>query len=940
MAKAKKATKKTSTKQSTPEKNLSKIQNLLQHEEYEYFQQGLTLLESLGDSYAAISTIIGTYTSTPLIALVMRIGDFFQQEASNWYRPLEDELHQNLSIQKEFEHKFLLWLFAHCAQFPETKSVVDAYSTLILQPHGGWYHKSLPNPDNLQLLTAVTKVIIVTHDWKKSWGPQRLNQFCDFVFTIPNLKELQILGVEFKEFPSTFENAQHLESLHIEKCALQTIPNSIASLTKLHTLILSHNNITAVPTALTKLRELEVLHLNENSLSNLPAKFHAVKELNIVGNDVNTIPNGIEHLIISWENLEKVNSTIAKRKTLQKISIREKASWNGPSLNAIAKVVNNNDKIVEITVPKANPDHEEDVIEFNVPNLEILQIRWSAITHLPKGLENSHNLQVLDFSLSRLKELPSTIGNFSNLKELYLSNSSWGNDGFNSIPEEIGNCKKLQRINLSGHSVTSLPDSICELSDLISLNLSKNALTSLPSNLGNCAELESITLFQNKLRDIPESLQKCTHLRYLDVSQNGINTLPEWLLDMNLEKAKWQFNRLQNYPNAVIPSHPNVYLWAGIEVNGSKYYIDHNRSPLKELGYGTHRIGWGEDRKKWRRRWSGSPTNWYDWDMYHWEKSRKVEKQLKTISAKLFPVPEQSEHLSWGELYRKYYVFKNDGPTDDFLGSLPSPNPWSEETWESKGYKNEVLPAPSEWIQQKIDSGKTLNTKDLLRYVRDQITHEYGSKRIPFSKSLIKRITSIILEDLPSLCLKEGNVGKVRIIFRNFGTFSSYTSKEKSVFKINQYQPSWEEYPDEVDTTNQLKVSAKNCLRLRLSSAFQSPEIDPLAQLMFLRVYERQWGLLNKNYETSLPQGKSDIALLLYEYLRIAGYKYHRNTEISVAFIKVIFEMLLSPTKGLLACYLAEHEDWSIRIKGFFELHQRYCNINARISPTQKINID
>jgi len=69
------------------------------------------------------------------------------------------------------------------------------------------------------------------------------------------------------------------------------------------------------------------------------------------------------------------------------------------------------------------------------------------------------------------------------------------------------------------------------------LILTDNQLESLPAEIGNCRRLQKLMLAGNRLTSLPPSLAECTHLELLRIAANRLQLLPDWLL--TLPRLSW-----------------------------------------------------------------------------------------------------------------------------------------------------------------------------------------------------------------------------------------------------------------------------------------------------------------------------------------------------------------------------------------------------------------
>ena len=96
------------------------------------------------------------------------------------------------------------------------------------------------------------------------------------------------------------------------------------------------------------------------------------------------------------------------------------------------------------------------------------------------------------------------------------------------LPENLGNVKSFQDLDLRGTAIKELPSSIECLTSLPSLTLNncKN-LVRLTSNICGMNSLERLYLSGcSNLENLPESLGNVKSLKYLDLSRTAITEFP------------------------------------------------------------------------------------------------------------------------------------------------------------------------------------------------------------------------------------------------------------------------------------------------------------------------------------------------------------------------------------------------------------------------------
>jgi len=135
-------------------------------------------------------------------------------------------------------------------------------------------------------------------------------------------------------------------------------------------------------------------------------------------------------------------------------------------------------------------------------NLESVEFQAGVVDHIPPGLLMQRELRVLQIH-NTVAELPKTV--------------DW---------------PKLESLRI-GSAGASLPACLV-LPSLKSLAISADGskLKKLPDNLGDMKQLESLDVSRNELTDLPASMAKLSALQHLSLSDNKLKTLPAWLADL------------------------------------------------------------------------------------------------------------------------------------------------------------------------------------------------------------------------------------------------------------------------------------------------------------------------------------------------------------------------------------------------------------------------
>jgi len=117
---------------------------------------------------------------------------------------------------------------------------------------------------------------------------------------------------------------------------------------------------------------------------------------------------------------------------------------------------------------------------FEVKNSDITGIGLykTGITELPDSFWGIHSMVRLSLVDTRLQLLSPLVRNFTGLQELYI-----GGNGFETVPEQIG-----------------------ELTELKFLYIIEDDLLSLPQEIGSLINLEELSIISKKIKTISESI--------------------------------------------------------------------------------------------------------------------------------------------------------------------------------------------------------------------------------------------------------------------------------------------------------------------------------------------------------------------------------------------------------------------------------------------------
>ncbi|XP_024518272.1 LRR receptor-like serine/threonine-protein kinase GSO1 [Selaginella moellendorffii] len=204
-----------------------------------------------------------------------------------------------------------------------------------------------------------------------------------------------------------------------------------------------------------------------------------------------------------------------------------------------------------------------EIPEF-IGNLSSLEVIWAdiAIGEIPRSIGQLKNLRHVEISFGYIfGSIPEELGNCSKLEEIHIfpdniiesvthaSTSSqsfvfesfewyWGNPKRNMELDSFGGSysktlllDKLISINYNMFSGT-IPLSLGQMGGLINLNLRNNRFTgSIPASLGHLSNLNELHLGNNLLTGaIPINLRQLLNLKFLELSNNSLNGSLSYIL--------------------------------------------------------------------------------------------------------------------------------------------------------------------------------------------------------------------------------------------------------------------------------------------------------------------------------------------------------------------------------------------------------------------------
>jgi len=336
-------------------------------------------------------------------------------------------------------------------------------------------------------------------------------------------------------------------SLSAYSATTQSIAPEIGNLTALRKLYLSGPFNGNIPASISQLTELRELHLYNTHY------YDTGSETLYTGNISGQLPSDIGNLVnLKWLSISNalegtIPASMGNLHNLTLLRIYQDTTYfdQGSLHGEIPEEISNLAQLQQLhisnqklsgSLPASLTDmtqlhdinlsgnHLSGTIPvFNFPSLQFLNLSANSFSLVAEGEANCPVLKDLQWQDNEIEgDLTAYFENFPELLFLDLANNK-----IESLPDELGNVKKLERIHLNNNALTALPDDIALLSNLKVLSAAHNQIGYLPSNLGQSHNLLSLDLSHNEITEIPEEIGNCPDLSEIKLNDNKITSIPE-----------------------------------------------------------------------------------------------------------------------------------------------------------------------------------------------------------------------------------------------------------------------------------------------------------------------------------------------------------------------------------------------------------------------------
>lgn len=498
----------------------------------------------------------------------------------------------------------------------------------------------------------------------------------DFIQSCSNLTNINFLHNGSSRFPhNLLEALESLLQLDMSNNFLAEIPARCLHLRKLQTLRLNSNQLYFLHSNFCKLSNLTSLNLSLNYFEIYPEcinKLTALQHLDLSYNDLNSVPLSIANLVcltklnLCSNKLRQLPNALSRLGALKRLDIRYNLIANIdvlgklPNLEVVYAskndISNFSDTMQALRLLKFDRNPITTLVfETLLPRLTVLDLSKAKIAALPSDfVMKIPNVETLNLDKNHLVTLPEEVGNLKRLSYF----SAYDNN-IQVLPASIGSMQSLLYLDLHSNNIEQLPSAIWNLGRLAYLNMSLNILESFPIAELNTSEdlqaktlplatsLQTLLIADNRLKEEAfEALSLLTNLRSLNVSYNDFVEVPDGALLqlVNISELHMLGNNLTKLP---ADAFENLLHLRSLFVNNNKLLtIPPELSNCKLL---TH-LDAGSNQLRY------NISNWpYDWNWCH----NKNLKYLNFSGNKRFEIKQLYTLAPEKDGYDSLLVLKN-----------------------------------------------------------------------------------------------------------------------------------------------------------------------------------------------------------------------------------------------------------------------------------------
>ena len=159
----------------------------------------------------------------------------------------------------------------------------------------------------------------------------------------------------------------------------------------------------------------------------------------------------------------------------------------------------------------------------DLSSVKIISDHKYLCDHLPSQIYKTINLRRLEIQMGEINEIPDEISNLLNLQELYLQSNK-----IKQISKEISRLTRLKILHLVDNRIKDITP-ICFIPNLLELEIGRNEISSIPDEIGNLRKIRKLDLgnifFSNAIEHISDQIGLLDNLENLSIHGARLNTL-------------------------------------------------------------------------------------------------------------------------------------------------------------------------------------------------------------------------------------------------------------------------------------------------------------------------------------------------------------------------------------------------------------------------------
>jgi len=363
---------------------------------------------------------------------------------------------------------------------------------------------------------------------------------------LPNLTYLNMNRNHVTRFSDVVAQFPRLITLSLCACGMETLNAACAQISTLQKLIVTDNMLIRIPEELGISHSLKIIDVSRNKdLDDLPesiAKIDTIQELHAVRCGITNVKLGLLGIpVVSLEGnpitrgskMSGAGADIPGTVALQVYARNQHAESSLElDMSRLGLSVLNNQMIYNlVTYLDLSFNNIATLPDFfgNILELQTFKIGHNCLSDLPSVFVYLSKITALDLSYNSFNFFPPQLISLRVIQKLIL-------EGNNCVVFDERMPKvmlDLIYVDCRECHITSIPESFGVLQNLVSMNFSNNVIKYLPNSIGNCISLTRIEMCCCDLRRIPDNVNLCVSLQQILINGNPLESLCRALLALS-----------------------------------------------------------------------------------------------------------------------------------------------------------------------------------------------------------------------------------------------------------------------------------------------------------------------------------------------------------------------------------------------------------------------